>query len=71
METPNPQQPRNIFEVINSNIVALSEDINLMHQKIDAIYAALYQTNLSRQEPTATGELAADDIQISGDHVNS
>lgn len=52
-------KPRNIFEQIlfgvkttNDNIVALSEDLSLVHQKIDAIYNALYPPI---QEPTADG----------------
>ena len=32
----------NIFEIINGNIVALSEDLVLMHKKIDEIHAVLY-----------------------------
>ena len=51
--------PKNIFEQIlfgvkttNDNIVALSEDLALAHQKIDAIYNALY---LPTQEPNAGG----------------
>ena len=43
MENNRPQ-PRNVFEVINANIVALSEDLNLMHKKIDDIHAGLYPT---------------------------
>ena len=39
------QQPRNVFEVINANIVALSEDLNILHAKIDEIHAALYGDN--------------------------
>lgn len=52
-------KPRNIFEQIlfgvkttNDNVVALSEDLALVHQKIDAIYAALYPPT---QEPDADG----------------
>jgi hypothetical protein len=52
-------KPRNIFEQIlfgvkttNDNVVALSEDLALVHQKIDAIYNALYPPI---QEPTADG----------------
>lgn len=53
------EKPRNIFEQIlfgvkatNDNVVALSEDLALVHQKIDAIYAALYPPT---QEPNADG----------------
>ena len=51
-------EPRNIFEQIlfgvkatNDNIVAISEDLALVHQKIDAIYNALYPPI----EPNADG----------------
>ena len=53
------EKPKNIFEQIlygvkatNDNVVALSEDLALAHQKIDAIYAALYPPT---QEPNADG----------------
>ena len=52
-------KPRNIFEQIlfgvkatNDNVVALSEYLALAHQKIDAIYNALYPPT---QEPNADG----------------
>ena len=52
-------KPRNIFEQIlfgvkatNDNVVALSEDLALAHQKIDAIYNVLYPPT---QEPNADG----------------
>lgn len=51
-------EPRNIFEQIlfgvkatNDNIVAISEDLALVHHKIDAIYNALYPPI----EPNADG----------------
>ena len=50
-------QPRNIFELINSNIVAISEDMNAMHQKIDRIYAALYPKE--QNQPTENGNGSA------------
>ena len=43
----------NIFEIINNNIVGLSEDLVLMHKKIDEIHAVLYPP---QEEPNATGE---------------
>lgn len=46
------EQPKNIFEVINQNIVDLSKDIVTMYEKIDAIYRALYP-NIS--EPNTSG----------------
>lgn len=36
----------NIFDIINSNIVELSEDINLMHKKIDEMYMVLFPQEL-------------------------
>lgn len=42
----------NIFEIINANIVGLSEDMNLMHKKIDEIHAVLYP----EEKPITTGE---------------
>ena len=50
-------QPRNIFELINSNIVAISEDLNAMHEKIDRIYAALYPKE--QNQPTENGSGSA------------
>lgn len=32
----------NIFDIINSNLIDLSKDMNLMHKKIDEIHAVLY-----------------------------
>ena len=50
-----------ILEIINSNILALSEDSNIMHakiddmqKKIDDIYKVLYPT--SQEQPNATGD---------------
>lgn len=69
METNNNnQQPRTIFDAINANIVGMSEDMNLMHQKVDEVkgkidmlYAALFPAQETEQEkPNATGETAAD-----------
>ena len=55
MDTNN--QPRNIFELINSNIVAVSQDMNAMHEKIDRIYAALYPKE--QNQPTENGKGSA------------
>lgn len=55
MDTNN--QPRNIFELINSNIVAVSQDMNAMHEKIDRIYAALYPKE--QNQPTENGNGSA------------
>ena len=49
-----PTQPKNIFEVINQNIVDLSKDMVAMFQKIDAIHKALYPIEDSA-EPTNPG----------------
>lgn len=54
----------NIFEIINSNIVGLSEDMNLMHKKIDEIHAVLYPQEL----PNATGETIVEEEQISSNN---
>lgn len=45
-------QPKNIFELINQNIVDLSHDVVKMYEKIDAIYDALYPKD---SEPNASG----------------
>lgn len=55
----NKPQPRNVFEVINANIVALSEDLNLMHKKIDDIHAILYQTCEEHPLPKSGGDTVA------------
>ncbi len=49
-----PQQPRNIFEAINQNIVDLSQDMVNMYQKVDAIYNALFPAQ-PQAEPTDSG----------------
>lgn len=52
METK--QQPRTIFDAINENIVGMSEDMNLMHGKIDTLLAkvdVLYNALVPAQEP--------------------
>lgn len=35
----NNKQPRTIFDAINENIVSMSEDMNLMHGKVDDLLA--------------------------------
>ena len=57
MDTNN--QPRNIFELINSNIVSISQDMNSMHEKIDRIYAALYPEKEQQNQPTENGNDSA------------
>lgn len=54
----------NIFDIINGNIVALSEDLNLMHKKIDEMHAVLYPQEM----PNATGESHVEGEQVSGDN---
>ena len=54
----------NIFDIINSNIVALSEDLNLMHKKIDEIHAVLYPQEL----PNATGETLEEEEKVSSNN---
>lgn len=54
-QTPQQQPiPRNIFEVINQNIVDLSQDMVIMFQKVDAIYNAFYPAQPTA-EPTDSG----------------
>lgn len=74
----NNQQPHTIFDAINANIVGMSEDMNLMHQKVDEVkgkidmlYAALFPAQETEQEkPNATGETAADRRnKVGGDNV--
>ena len=54
-ETKQPQQPRNIFEVINQNIVDLSQDMVLLFQKVNEIHAALYPPQIPIAEPDVPG----------------
>ena len=44
--------PTNIFKIINDNIIAISEDLNKMHQKIDALYTVFYQSENNDVVPT-------------------
>ena len=37
--------PTNIFKIINDNIIALAEDMNKMHAKVDALMTVFYQSN--------------------------
>lgn len=36
--------PTNIFKIINDNILAIAEDMNKMHQKVDALMTVFYQS---------------------------
>lgn len=54
----------NIFEIINSNIVGLSEDLCLMHKKIDEIHAVLCPQEL----PNATGETLEEEEKVSSNN---
>ena len=78
METnQNNQQPRTIFDAINANIVGMSEDMNLMHQKVDEVkgkidmlYAALFPAQETEQEkPNATGDTLANRNKVGSDNV--
>ena len=53
----------NIFEIINANIVALSEDLNIMHRKIDEMHQVLYPL---KEQPNTTGDVPVDS-QVSGE----
>jgi hypothetical protein len=69
MEHVEPK-PRNIFELININVVDMSKDLVLLHEKIDkiecvmqAIYDALYPQEL----PNADGEVL-EESEVISDH---
>lgn len=69
MENTEPK-PRNIFELINMNVVYMSKDLVLLHEKIDkvecvmqAIYDALYPQEL----PNADGEVL-EESEVISDH---
>lgn len=48
----NEMQPRNIFEVINQNIVDMSADMVELFDMVKAIYRALYPETT---EPNVSG----------------
>ena len=61
------KQPRNIFEQIlfgleatNANIVALSEEIAIIRQDIDALKSALY---INDSEPNALGAVKSETVE--------
>jgi hypothetical protein len=54
----------NIFEIINSNIVGLSEDLLILHRKVDEIHAVLYPQEL----PNATGETLEEEDKVSSNN---
>lgn len=63
-------KPRNIFELINMNVVDMSKDLVLLHEKIDkiecvmqSIYDALYPQEL----PNADGEVL-EESEVISDH---
>lgn len=49
--------PRNIFELINQNVVDLSKDVVILFEKVDAIYKALYPELPEPDVPGAEDEL--------------
>ncbi len=62
------RQPRNIFEQIlfgleatNANVVALSEEIAMIRQDLDAIKSALYINDNS--EPNALGAVKSETVE--------
>lgn len=62
------RQPRNIFEQIlfgleatNANVVALSEEIAMIRQDLDAIKSALYMNDNS--EPNALGAVKSETVE--------
>ena len=61
-------EPKNIFELINVNVVDMSKDLVVIHdqiqemrQQINAIYCALYPQEL----PNAGGEVLEDSQVVS------
>lgn len=64
----NNKQPRTIFDAINENIVSMSEDMNLMHGKVDdllakvnVLYNALVPAQVGEEEkPNATGDASSE-----------
>lgn len=61
-------EPKNIFELINVNVVDMSKDLVVIHdqihemrQQINAIYRALYPQEL----PNADGEVLEDNQVVS------
>lgn len=61
-------EPKNIFELINMNVVDMSKDLVVIHdqiqemrQQINAIYRALYPQEL----PNAGGEVLEDSQIVS------
>lgn len=58
-------QPRNLFELINMNVVDMSKDlvslydrVSAMEEKINMIYLALYPP---MEEPNATGDVPTEE----------
>ena len=69
MENTEPK-PRNIFELINMNVVDMSKDLVLLHEKIDKIECvmqAIYDALYPQEQPNADGEVLEEDEVIS-DH---
>lgn len=77
MEQSTNQQPRNIFEGINLNVVALSEDLNMMHGKIDEIlskvnlvYNALFPAQgIEEEKPNAAGDNSARNNEVGSSNL--
>lgn len=56
---------QNIFEIINANIVALSEDLLILHRKVDEMYRVLYPP---MEQPNAAGDVPEEDEVSSETH---
>lgn len=54
-----------IFEIINSNIVALSEDLLILHRKVDEMHRVLYPP---QEMPNATGETHVEKDEVSSEN---
>ena len=46
---------QNIFKIINDNILALAEDMNEMHRKVDEIHNAFFQSESNIKEMPKVG----------------
>jgi hypothetical protein len=69
MENTEPK-PRNIFELINMNVVDMSKDLVLLHEKIDKIECvmqAIYDTLYPQELPNADGEVL-EESEVISDH---
>lgn len=50
---------QNIFQIINENLVGMSEDLVIMHKKIDEIHAVLYPPT---EQPKTAGDAQYNEV---------